>query len=84
MFWGCFGGKIVRYLFSFGRLLPSFVVYATTKRGQKIAIRGRGVGCVGVRGRGGAWVRRAKAKKITAKQKKINPPYQKNSDFVLA
>jgi len=38
------------------------------------------VGC----GVWGAGVRRAKAKKLQAKQKKINPPYQKNSDFVWA
>jgi len=43
--------------------------------------------CVWVRVGCGVWgagVRRAKAKKLQAKQKKINPPYQKNSDFVWA
>ena len=56
------------------------------KRGQKIAIGGRGGGG----GRGGAWgvgvwgcggVVGQKAKKIRAKQKKMHPPYQKNNNF---
>ena len=41
----------------------------------------RGAGVQGCRGTGGAG---RKAKKIRAKQKKINPPYQKNSDFAWA
>jgi len=37
-------------------------------------------GCLGA----GVQGCRVKAKKLQAKQKKINPPYQKNNDFVWA
>ena len=89
-FWACFGGGIVKDLVLFGLLLLVCVVYATTKRGRKIAIRGRGVGCVAWRGRGGAcgvggaWVRGKKPEKIRGKAKKINPPYRKKTGSPVA